>query len=37
MRFPNLIRHRKAVATIYGKRPGYLYYRVAWQARTDGV
>ena len=31
MRFPQTIRHRKAEATIYGKTPGYRYYKLTYQ------
>ncbi len=34
MRFPKIIRHRKAEVTIYGKKPAYPFYRVAY--RVDG-
>jgi len=34
MRFPKVITHRKAEATIYGKKDGYRFYRVAY--RVDG-
>ncbi len=30
MKFPKVIRHRKAECKIYGKKPGYPFYRVAW-------
>ncbi|MDE3100577.1 MAG: hypothetical protein KGJ88_14000 [Verrucomicrobiota bacterium] len=30
VRFPKVIRHRKAVATIYGKSKNYPYYRLAY-------
>ncbi|MDE3068439.1 MAG: hypothetical protein KGJ60_12955 [Verrucomicrobiota bacterium] len=32
MRFPKVIRHRKAVATIYGRSKNYPYYRLAYYA-----
>jgi len=31
MRFPKLIRHRKAEVTIYGKQPNYPFYRIAYR------
>ena len=31
MRFPKVIRHRKAEVTIYGKKKAYPFYRVAWR------
>ncbi len=30
MKFPKVIRHRKAECKIYGKKPDYPFYRVAW-------
>lgn len=30
MKFPKVIRHRKAEAKIYGKKPHYSFYRVTW-------
>ncbi len=30
MKFPKVIRHRKAECKIYGKKPHYPFYRVAW-------
>lgn len=30
MKFPKTIRHRKAECKIYGKKPDYPFYRVAW-------
>ena len=32
MKFPKVIRHRKAEVTIYGKRKSYPIYRAAWHA-----
>ena len=32
VKFPQTIRHHKARATIYGKTPGYRYYKVTYQA-----
>ena len=34
MKFPRIIRHRKAEVTIYGKKPNYPFYRIAY--RADG-
>ena len=34
MRFPKVIRHRKAEVTIYGKKKNYPFYRIAY--RVDG-
>ncbi len=34
MRFPKIIRHRKAEVTIYGKTKNYPFYRIAY--RADG-
>jgi len=34
MKFPKVIRHRKAEATIYGKKKNYPFYRIAY--RADG-
>jgi integrase len=31
MRFPKVIRHRKAEVTIYGKKPNYPFYRIAYR------
>ncbi len=31
MRFPKVIRHRKAEVTIYGKRKSYPYYRITYR------
>ena len=30
MKFPRTIRHREAECKIYGKKPDYPFYRVAW-------
>jgi integrase len=30
VKFPKVIRHRKAECKIYGKKPNYPFYRVAW-------
>jgi hypothetical protein len=30
VKFPKVIRHRKAECKIYGKQPDYPFYRVAW-------
>ncbi len=30
VKFPKVIRHRKAECKIYGKKPDYPFYRVAW-------
>jgi integrase len=30
VKFPKIIRHRKAECKIYGKKPHYPFYRVAW-------
>jgi hypothetical protein len=30
MKFPRVIRHRKAECKIYGKKPNYPFYRVSW-------
>jgi hypothetical protein len=30
MKFPKVIRHRKAEVTIYGKKPNYPFYRIAY-------
>ena len=32
MKFPKVIRHRKAEVTIYGKKPKYSFYRIAYRA-----
>ena len=32
MRFPKVIRHRKAEVTIYGKKKNYPFYRIAYRA-----
>jgi integrase len=32
VRFPKVIRHRKAEVTIYGRKKAYPFYRVAWRA-----
>lgn len=34
VKFPKVIRHRKAEATIYGKKPDYQFYRVAYYDAT---
>ena len=34
MKFPKVIRHRKAEVTIYGKKKNYAFYRIAY--RADG-
>jgi hypothetical protein len=34
VKFPRIIRHRKAEVTIYGKKPRYPFYRLAY--RADG-
>jgi hypothetical protein len=34
MKFPKVIRHRKAEVTIYGKKKNYPFYRIAY--RADG-
>ena len=34
MRFPKVIRYRKAEVTIYGKKKNYPFYRIAY--RADG-
>lgn len=34
MRFPKVIRHRKAEVTIYGKKKNYPFYSIAY--RADG-
>ncbi len=34
MKFPKVIRHRKAEVTIYGKKPNYPFCRIAY--RADG-
>jgi hypothetical protein len=34
MRFPKIIRHRKAEVTVYGKKKNYPFYRIAY--RADG-
>jgi hypothetical protein len=31
MKFPKVIRHRKAEVTIYGKKPNYPFYRIAYR------
>jgi hypothetical protein len=31
MRFPKVIRHRNAEVTIYGKKPNYPFYRIAYR------
>ncbi len=31
MKFPKVIRHRKAEVTIYGKKPNYPFYRLAYR------
>jgi len=31
MKFPKVIRHRKAEVTIYGKKPNYQFYRIAYR------
>ena len=31
MKFPKIIRHRKAEVTIYGKKPNYPFYRIAYR------
>ena len=31
MKFPKVIRHRKAEVTIYGKKPKYPFYRIAYR------
>ena len=31
MKFPKVIRYRKAEVTIYGKKPNYSFYRVAYR------
>ena len=31
MKFPKVVRHRKAEVTIYGKKPNYAFYRVAYR------
>ncbi len=31
MKFPKVIRHRKAEVTIYGKKPNYGFYRIAYR------
>jgi integrase len=30
VKFPKIIRHRRIEATIYGKKPGYQFYRIAY-------
>jgi hypothetical protein len=32
VKFPVTVRHRKAEAKIYGKKPAYPFYRLAWRA-----
>lgn len=31
VKFPKVVRHRKAEVTIYGKKPNYPFYRLAWR------
>jgi hypothetical protein len=31
MKFPKVIRHRKAEVTIYGKKANYAFYRIAYR------
>src|SRR5271155_2490526 len=31
MKFPKVIRHRKAEVTIYGKKPNYPFYHIAYR------
>jgi hypothetical protein len=32
MRFPKVIRHRKAEVTIYDKKPNYAFYRISYRS-----
>jgi len=31
VKFPKIIRHRKAEVTIYGKKESYPFYRLSWR------
>jgi hypothetical protein len=37
MRFPKLVKHRKAEVTIYGKRKNYPFYRIAYRVAGKRV